>query len=124
MQGNVAFQAIVFIKFVTISAQKLPCFISLQCSTMLQGLIFYDGSSQVIETFNFEDECSKECEHFLLSRNGDDFGRKKQLKPTYCESFGAPLRKQISKQFAKIITLPGASAYGIVFEKKIPCSTF
>ena len=69
MQGNVAFQAIVDIKFAKISPNKLPfyavLYLCLESSTMLQGLFVFNGSSEVIETLNFEDECSKKCEHFL-----------------------------------------------------------
>ena len=70
---------------------------------MLQGLIVFDGSSQGIENFNFQDESLKECEQFLLSRNGDAFGRKNN--------------KEIFKQFGNIITL-GAPAYDIIFYMK------
>ena len=67
---------------------------------MLLGLIVFDGSSQAIGNLNFQDESLIECEQFLLSRNGDAFGRKNN--------------KEIFKQFGKIITL-GAPAYGIMF---------
>jgi hypothetical protein len=53
-----------------------------------------------------------------LRRNGDDFGKKKQQKPTNCEAVGAPLGEEISKQFVRIRTLPGASAYDFSFERK------
>ena len=45
-------------------------------------------------------------------------GRNTKSQHIVKQLIGALLRKEISQQFGKIITLPGASAYGFSFERK------
>ena len=66
----------------------------------------------------------KKCEHFLLSRTGDAFGRRNKKSPTNYDSICAPFRKEFSKHFVRITITLGAPAYGISFHMKEQSKNF